>query len=92
MSSRLLQGKYDVAILSQTTLRELRNHALAKSDLITTILFVRYKPWVPGKPCTSRKNVGFLDRNAQLIHTAQKIKLYCQGRTSRKAPAFYCGF
>ena len=55
--------------------------------------YVRYKPRVPGKPCTSHKNVGFLNLNAQQIHTAQKNKkLYCQGRARRKAPVFYCGF
>ena len=54
---------------------------------------VRYKPRVPGKPCTSHKNVGFLNLNAQQIHTAQKNnKLYCQGRARRKAPVFYYGF
>ena len=53
---------------------------------------VRYKPRVPGKPCTSHKNVGFLNLNARQTHTAQKNKLYCQGRARRKAPVFYCGF
>ena len=61
--------------------------------ILSVNLNVRYKPRVPGKPCTSHKNVGFLNLNAQQIHTAQKNKkLYCQGRARRKAPVFYCGF
>ena len=58
---------------------------------MSTMSHVKYKPWVPDKPCTSHKNVGFLNLNAQQIYTAQN-KLYCQGRTRRKTPVFYCGF
>ena len=58
------------------------------TDVEPNKYFVRYKPRVPGKPCTSHKNVGFLNLNAQQIHTAQKNKLYCQGKLEGKRPCF----
>ena len=62
------------------------NSLIGRLELANTL--VGYKPRVAGKPSTSHKNVGFLNLNAQQIHTAQKNEFIAKAGRERKCLCF----